>query len=497
MGTATVETNASNKMGHSTSEGLDHLNPAGDARVERPAGLELLLDVPARGRRRQAVEDALRSAIRDGRLPTGTRLPSSRDLALHLGLARGTVAAAYEQLVAEGWLTARSGSGTRVAAGASTPATARRPSSTASPTSHDLRPGRPDTHTFPRAAWSRAMRHVLREAPADTFGAGDPRGRMELRRTLAAYLGRVRGVRVDPSHLIVCSGFTQAVGLLTEVFAQLGVRTVGMEDPAVGDHVSIVASRLDVADLPIDADGVSSSALVASGAQAVVCTPAHQFPLGMSMSPARRAELLAWADEGLGWIVEDDYDGEFRYDRRPIGALQARRPTRVVYAGSTSKSLGPGVRLGWIACPPHLLDPLTEAKRRARGTSPLEQLALARMIEAGDYDRHLRTVRREYRRRRDLFAEAVRSRLPGAHLLGVQAGVQAILELPAGAPDEMTVTRELRAASVELHPLSAYLRSAPVRPRTSLVVGYGAPSASRYAAAIEALVTCLARLHRS
>uniref|UniRef100_UPI003F496546 MocR-like pyridoxine biosynthesis transcription factor PdxR n=1 Tax=Actinomadura sp. CA-154981 TaxID=3240037 RepID=UPI003F496546 len=484
-------------MGHLRSKGLDHLNLTGEGRVEEPAGLELLLDVPPHGRRRRAVEESLRSAVRTGRLLPGTRLPSSRDLALHLGLSRGTVAAAYEQLVAEGWLTARSGSGTRVAADVDTPASARRHRPTPPPAAHDLRPGRPDSHAFPRAAWSRAMRRALREAPADTFEAGDPRGRTELRLTLAAYLGRVRGVRTDPSHLIVCSGFTQAVGLLTEVFAQLGVGTVGMEDPAVGDHVSIVASRLDVADLPVDADGVSHTALAASGAQAVVCTPAHQFPLGMSMSPARRADLLAWADERVGWIVEDDYDGEFRYDRHPIGALQARRPSRVVYAGSTSKSLGPGVRLGWIACPPHLLDPLTEAKRRARGTSPLEQLALARMIEAGDYDRHLRTVRRAYRRRRDLLAEAVRSRLPGARLLGVQAGLQTILELPAGSPDETTVTQALRAASIELHPLGAYLRSAPARRRTSLVVGYGAPSASRYAEAVEALVNCLRRLRPS
>ncbi|WP_141582596.1 PLP-dependent aminotransferase family protein [Actinomadura sp. WMMA1423] len=460
-------------------------------------GPELLLQVPPRGGRRQAVEEALRVAIRGGRLRAGTRLPSSRELASQLGLARGTVAAAYEQLVAEGWLTSRSGSGTRVAAGASSPPAAApvRAAPSAAP-SHDLRPGRTDGGAFPRDAWARAMRHVLREAPADAFGRGDARGRLELRTTLAAYLGRVRGVRVDPSHVLVCSGFTQALGLLTEVFAELGVGRAAMENPAVGNHVRVVASRLDVADIAVDAEGMSCAELAASGAGVAVCTPAHQFPLGMSMAPARRAGLLAWAEENLGWIVEDDYDGEFRYDRKPVGALQARRPSRVVYAGSASKSLGPAVRLGWIACPPALLEPLVEAKRRAQPTSPLEQLALARLIDSGGYDRHLRGVRRAYRRRRDLLAEAVRSRLPRTRVLGIEAGLHAILRLPSGVPDEAAVLAALRSASVDVHALGAYLR-APLdheRRPPSLVVGYGTPPARGYRPAIDALVGRLREL---
>ncbi|RMI38012.1 aminotransferase-like domain-containing protein, partial [Actinomadura harenae] len=354
---------------------------------------------------------------------------------------------------------------------------------------HDLVPGRPDTRAFPRDAWSGAMRHVLREAPADAFGFGDTRGRPELRTTLAAYLGRVRGVRVDPANLLICSGYTQALDLLATAFAGLGVRAVGMETPAIGDHVTIVAAKLPVADIPVDAEGVSLAALEASGAEVAVCTPAHQFPLGTTMSPARRSELLAWADETLGWIVEDDYDGEFRYDRRPVGALQARRPSRTVYVGSTSKTLGPTVRLGWIACPPHLLEPLIEAKRRARGTTPLDQLALARLIDTGGYDRHLRTVRRSYRARRDLLAEAVRTGLPGARVLGVEAGLHAILELPSHAPDETTVVKALRDASIHVHPLGQYERPAPRRDRPpSLIVGYGTPASHAYEAAIRALV---------
>jgi GntR family transcriptional regulator / MocR family aminotransferase len=468
-------------------ERLDHFCSPAPATL--PASLELLLEVPARGARRQAVEESLRAAIRGGRLAAGTRLPSTRDLAAQLGVSRGTVAQAYEQLAAEGWLTARSGSGTRVALGALPPAPPAGDRAVAPLPRHDLRPGHPDAGAFPRDAWGRAVRYALREAPADAFGDGDPRGCGELRATLAAYLGRVRGTRVDPARLVICSGYTQALSLLAEAFAELGITIAGMENPGIGDHAAIVAARLRVADIGVDAGGMSVAELAVSGAQVAVCTPAHQFPLGMSMSPGRRSELLAWAEERPGWIVEDDYDGEFRYDRRPIGALQSRLPARTVYVGSTSKSLGPAVRLGWIACPPRLLEPLTEAKRRARPTSSLEQLTLARLIDSGDYDRHLRAARRGYRQRRDLLAETVRSRLPRARVLGIEAGLHAILELPDGSPDEGAVMAALRAASIGVHPLNAYLRPSPARdyPRPSLVVGYGTPPAHAYQAAIGAL----------
>ncbi|MGV9385136.1 MocR-like pyridoxine biosynthesis transcription factor PdxR [Nonomuraea sp. NPDC003707] len=460
-------------------------------------GPELLLELPGWGSRGRALEEALRSAIRGGRLVAGTRLPSSRDLASQLGLSRGTVTQAYEQLVAEGWLTARQGSGTRVAAGtAEAPARSGRSAGSAEATAsgrYDLRPGRPDAYAFPREAWARAMRHVLREAPTEVFGFGDPRGRIELRTALASYLGRTRGVRVDPANLIVCSGYTQALGLLAEVFTELGVRTAGMEDPAIGDHVRLLAGRLRVAAVPVDAAGLRVDALRDSGAEVAVCTPAHQFPLGVSMAPERRSELLEWADDSLGWIVEDDYDGEFRYDRHPIAALQSRRPSRIVYAGSTSKTIGPAVRLGWIACPPLLLEPLTEAKRRARETRPLEQLALARMIELGDYDRHLRTMRRGYQRRRDTLVAAVRSGLPDVRVRGIDAGLHALLELPS-APSERAVVEAARAASVDVHPLGEYMRGDRDRHPPSLVVGYATPPAHSYPAALDALIRGLRRL---
>ncbi|MFI9508992.1 PLP-dependent aminotransferase family protein [Nocardia sp. NPDC052566] len=464
-----------------------------------PLGPELLLELPARGTRRRALEEAVRTAIRDGRLAGGTRLPSTRDLAHQLGLARGTVTAVYEQLTAEGWLTARQGAGTEVAEGTAV----SRPAlgaglPRAAQAQHDLRPGRPDTQAFPRGAWARAMRSVLREAPADAFGFGDPRGRPELRTTLSAYLSRVRGVRVDPEHLVICSGYTQALGLLAEVFVDMGVSVVGMEDPTIGDHVGLMSTRLQVADIPLDGAGLSVEMLRESGAEAVICTPSHQFPIGTCMTPQRRSELLAWAARRRGWIVEDDYDGEFRYDRQPVAALQSRQPERVIYIGSTSKTIGPGVRIGWIACPPRLVEPLAEAKRRTHDWRSMDQLALAHLIDSGDYDRHLRSMRRIYRRRRDILTVAVRNALPDSRIHGIDAGLHAILELPDPTRlGEQEAIEALRAAAILTHPLGDYLRSTEVHYPPALVIGYGTPSERSYEPAIEALRDVLVTARRS
>ncbi|WNI18886.1 PLP-dependent aminotransferase family protein [Actinacidiphila sp. ITFR-21] len=458
------------------------------------SGLDLWLELPARGSRARAVEEALRTAIREGRLPAGTRLPPTRSLAAELGLSRGTVNQAYAQLAGEGWLTTAPGrAGTRVAEQPRPEAAAPAPAAVVRPEPrHDLAPGRPDVASFPRAEWLRATRQALRDAPAEAFGYGDPRGRPELRTALAGYLGRARGVRVDPAHIVVCSGYTQALGLLTAVLADLGAGCVGMEDPALGDHVAVARRRLTVVDVPVDGEGMRVSALARSAADAVACTPAHQFPVGVSLSPARRAALLSWARERDGWIVEDDYDGEFRYDRRPVGALQAHNPARVVYVGTTSKSLGPGVRIGWIACPPRLLEPLVEAKSLAdRVTSPLDQLALAGLIASGGYDRHLRTMRQRYRRRRDELTAATAVRLPGARVTGIAAGLHAILELPPGTPPEEEVMAALTAASVRVHPLSAYRRAQVPAAAPRLVVGYATPAAHAYSSALDALFTVL------
>ncbi|MBD0712052.1 hypothetical protein BU197_28020 [Streptomyces sp. CBMA291] len=471
-----------------------------DQSMRAAHGLDLLVDIGPpgrRGSRRQAVEDALRAAVQQGRLPPGTRLPASRELAADLGLARGTVSQAYEQLIAEGWLTARTRAGTRVAGAAAPTGPSGDPYGQAAvrppAARHDLGPGRPDLSAFPRQEWARALRRAVLEAPVEALGYGDPRGRPELRSALAGYLGRVRGVRVDPAHLVICSGFTQAFHLLTRVLAGTGAARIGMENPAMPEHVEIARTAgLTVLDLPVDQDGPLVAPAETGGAHVVLCTPAHQFPLGVSMSPERRARLLAWADAQDGWIVEDDYDGEFRYDRRPVAALQARRPDRVAYVGSTSKSLGPSVRLGWIACPPRLLEPLVEAKRLAdRQTPTLEQLALADLLTTGAFDRYLRARRRSYRQRRDTLVAAVAERLPEARVTGIAAGLHVLLEPPPHRTDQRKTAAALRRHGIALTTLDRYLRGEERPDPAPLVVGYATPAAHAYPAAVDALLTAL------
>nr|WP_240974033.1 PLP-dependent aminotransferase family protein [Nonomuraea sp. FMUSA5-5] len=445
--------------------------------------LDLHLELPARGGRRRALEEALRRAVREGRLPHGTRLPSSRALAAELRLSRGTVSAAYDQLVAEGYLTTRPGSGTEIApTHPPTHPPALPPSVVAEPEAapvHDLRPGQPDLSAFPARAWMRATRHVLDTAPAAVLGPCDPRGRIELRTALAAYLARTRGVLTTPDLIVVTTGFVQAINLL----AQVVEGPFAMEDPGHDFYRDVVrrAGR-EVVPLPVDELGARTGTLTSDVAAAVV-TPAHQYPMGVPLHPSRRLALREWG----GLVVEDDYDGEFRYDRQPVGAFQGTAPERVVYCGTTSESLGPGLRLGWMAVPPALIGPLTEAKRYADAhTEVLGQLVLARLIETHAYDRHIRAARLRYRRRLELL----RARLPHACLPGVAAGLRALLLLPPGGPPEAEVLAACERAGIALRPASPLWHG---EGRDGLLIGYAAPSERAYPRALEALAGTLAR----
>ena len=353
---------------------------------------DLHVEPAPRGQRRAGLERAIRSAIRDGRLVAGDRLPSTRALAADLGLARGTVAEAYAQLTAEGFLTARPGAPTRVAFGIAV--TPPQPEIVSPAIPHfDLQPGTPDVSAFPRAAYLRALRRALAAAPDSALGYHDLRGRPELRAALAAYLGRARGVLADPDRIVVCAGFNEALGLLAEVLAG----SLAMEDPCLHHHRAIVrAAGRRIVPMAVDEQGAQPVE-----ADAALLTPAHQFPLGATLAPARRAAFVAWARERETVVIEDDYDGEFRYDRQPAGALQGLDPEHVVYAGTASKTLAPGLRLAWLVLPRALVEPVLEAKARAGGTAVLEQLALAELIGSGAYDRHVRRMRTRYRRRRD------------------------------------------------------------------------------------------------
>ncbi|MFD6135592.1 PLP-dependent aminotransferase family protein [Isoptericola sp. NPDC060257] len=454
--------------------------------------LHLALGTPRPGR---GLEDALRDAVTSGRLAPRTRLPSTRALAADLGVARGTVAAVYAQLAAEGWLDSRVGAGTWVAAPVgATPAVAPPPA--AEPDLLDLRAGIPDASGFPRAAWAASARRAATEAATAHLGYGDPLGDAELRHALAAYLARVRGVRTEPGAVVVTHGFGELLALVCRALAARGARRVAVERYGHAAHREVVAAAgLDVVPVAVDGDGLDVAALAElSGIDAVLVTAAHQFPTGVALAPDRRRSLVAWAARTGAIVVEDDYDGEFRYDRRAVGAVQALAPDHVVYAGTASKALAPGVGLAWGAVPPALVADLAH-QRRLSGVRPdrLAQLTLARFLDDHGYDRTVRSRRAVYRARRRRLQEVVDARLPGCRLVGMDAGLHGLLELPAGVPERAVVraaaTRGLRLAG--LAELDATGGGPDDDGPQHVAVGFGAPPGHRYEAALDALVAAV------
>ena len=420
------------------------------------------------------LEGALRDAIRTGRLGSDERLPSSRALARELGVSRGLVQECYAQLHAEGFLTTRTGSGTRVSAGAQqAPAPVTVARAPVRGPAIDFRPGQPDLASFPRQDWMWAMREVSRTAPADALGYGDPRGDRVLREVLAGYLRRVRGAVTDPERIIVCAGFAQGSNLVLWTLARRGARRVAFEDP--GD-IDPAHSRhlwgLDGVPVRVDEHGVDVSALAQTGAGAVVLTPAHQSPTGVVLAPDRRQALARWAQAEQATILEDDYDAEFRYDREPVGALQGLAPAHVALLGTVSKSLAPAIRLGWIVCPPALVEDIAEAKELDdRGSPGLDQLALATLIRSGRYDRHLRAMRARYAGKRAALIDALATHAPEVELRGLAAGFHAVARLPEGS-DEHAIADAARLRGVGLYPMSDLRWSSEARP-PELVIGFG------------------------
>jgi GntR family transcriptional regulator/MocR family aminotransferase len=428
------------------------------------------------GRRsRAAVEQALREAVRREQLMAGTRLPSSRQLAADLGLARNTVADAYGQLIAEGWLTSRHGAGTWVAQRAPTGAAVEpRAPVRISQLEHDLIPGVPDLSLFPRSAWLAAARKALAAAPNDLFGYGDPRGIEPLRVALAEYVGRVRGVVTTADRIIVCAGFSHGLDAICSVLRDRGGQTVTTEAYGHGLHRDIISARgLTVNTTEVDAGGADITTL----GDAALLTPAHQFPIGVSLQPARRRRAL----DGGTLVIEDDYDGEFRYTRAAVGAMQALAPEQVVYAGTASKSLAPGLRLGWLALPGRLVDDVVEALRvGGRVPGVVEQLTLAEFITSGSYDRHVRRARLAYRDRRDQLVALTKE--CGLPVTGIAAGLHALLEVP----DEEHTIRRAAKHGLRLNGLRDY--TAPGRQgRQAIVVGYARPPRHQLAAAFDRL----------
>lgn len=437
---------------------------------------DLLLDIDrdGGGPLRSQLERQIRDAIRTQRLRVGERLPSTRALARTLGLSRGLVQDCYAQLQAEGYLVARPGAATQVAAGAGVPAAPTPPPAAPPQLLADFRWGVPDLSAFPLSDWMWATRDAARTLPTAALDYGDPRGSAALREVLAGYLRRVRAAAADPERIVICSGYAQGLGLALRALARTGVHTAAYEDPGSPARLSSTMSwaGLSAVPVPVDAHGIDVRALAATGARAVVVTPAHQWPTGVVMSPERRLALIEWARHRDAVIIEDDYDAEFRYDREPVGALQGLAPDRVISMGTVSKSLAPALRLGWMLCPPALAEHITTHKQLTdRGSPTLDQLALARMIESGRFDRHLRRMRTAYAARRTALVTALAAHAPEARVTGLAAGFHAVVHL-GGSADEQTVIATARARSVGLYGMRA-CRTAPAAQETQLVLGFG------------------------
>ena len=439
--------------------------------------LPLRLDRSSGPSLRAQLETGLREVIRGGRLQGGERLPSSRELARELGVSRGLVQECYSQLISEGYLTSQGGSATRVALGAHpVPARTGARLPPPRPLIADFRAGVPDLASFPRSDWAWATREVCRTVATADLDYGDPRGSAVLRQVLAGYLRRVRAAEADPERIVVCTGFAQGLNLVLGALTRSGVRCCAFEDPgytgAEARDAVRAAPGLRAVHVPVDDSGVDVMALEAGGARAVVVTPAHQSPTGVVLTARRRHALVDWARRNDAFIVEDDYDSEFRYDREPVGVLQGLAPERVFTIGTASKALAPAVRLGWVLAPPSLCDAVAEEKEISdRGTSTLDQLALAALLESGRYDRHLRRMRTLYAGRRTVLVDALARHAPGLRLTGLAAGFHAVAHLPASA-DEQALVAAARERSVGLYAMGGH-RSNPSPAPPQLVLGFG------------------------
>jgi len=437
---------------------------------------------------RACLERTLRDAIREGSLRPGVELPASRRLADQLGVSRGVTSDAYAELEAQGYLqvTPRRppvvadvlGARPAVAVGDVTRVDIQ--------PRFDMTPTTPDVSLFPRRAWASALANAVREAPDPALDYGDPMGSGRLREKLADELGRTRGLICDPAQIIVVQGASQGVDLALRVLRDTGASRIAVEDPSLDRQRDQIAGLgLELSAVPVDRDGLIVDELDAA---AVIVSPAHQFPTGAVLSGGRRRELIAWSRETGGLVIEDDYDAEFRYDREPVRALQGLHPDGVLYLGTTSKTLAPALRLGWLVVPAPLVEQFAGVKLLLDDFSPtLEQLAFAGMLERGHYQRHIRRARTVYRARRDALVAALAAHAPGLRVGGIAAGLSVALYLPAES-DDREIERAASDAGIRVQALSRY--AIEDRGDRGLVIGYG----RMHETAIEPAIAALSRV---
>jgi GntR family transcriptional regulator / MocR family aminotransferase len=447
---------------------VSQTNVAGD--------LLLQLGRPGDGPLHERVKRALRAAIREGRVEVGTALPPSRQLAADLGCSRWAVTEAYSQLIAEGYLEAQTGSATRVRWSNDQDAGSRHLAPRQAPAARfDLAPGLPDLRAFPRRRWAEAVRAQVATAAFTEFGYPPAGGHLRLRQLLVEYLGRSRGVSATPQDVTLCTSVTDGVRRVCHALRADGITAVGCEEPGWTRLRQVIrAAGLETVPIRMDGAGLRVDDLAGpghTGLRAVLTSPAHQFPLGTVLAPERRAALLRWARQVDGVVLEDDYDAEFRYDRRPVATLQGMDPSRVILFKSLSKILSPALGIGWIVAPPRWLRYLHQADQTAAQPPTLDQLAFATLLESGAYDRHLRACRKRYRDRRDAVVRLLAEQLPGAPVSGIAAGLHLILRLPAHV-DTAAVVTAAAARSLRVADLAVY-HATEDHADHGLVLGYG------------------------
>jgi GntR family transcriptional regulator / MocR family aminotransferase len=462
-------------------EGLRNNGPMDRASSRLPdaTSWEVLADPRAgTGPMRVQLADQLRARIQRGELTAGTRLPSTRMLARTLAVSRGVCLDAYAQLRAEGWIAIEQ---TRRPVVRALPGAARTTAAESSEPSwrYDLAPEHPDLLHFPRAAWAAAQRRAITSATVGELGYGDPRGPRRARVTLVAHLARTRGALIDPDAVAFTNGFTQALHLLCKALATRGARAIAVEDPSPPYiRQTIARAGLTTRPVPVDPAGVDISRLQTLEVAAVLVTPARQYPSASRLSAERRAHLAQWAASTGVLLIEDDHDGDLLDRRSSGGVLQALAPDSVALIGSTAKALAPALRLGWTSLPPAIHAAVLEERWYAdSGVAAVDALALASFIESGEFGRHLRTMRTEYRRRHRALAAHLDAVHPQARIAGLEEGLHVTIELPSRF-DDAQIAETLRRKRIDLRALSTFRDQHPGPPGLVISVAQITPDSA-------------------
>jgi GntR family transcriptional regulator/MocR family aminotransferase len=447
------------------------------------------------------IYEHLRTQILAGALSSGSRMVSTRHLASELGVSRNIVLNVFDQLLAEGYIEARTGAGTFVATGASfrtrpLPELRNIPSVGFRPLGAgliDFRSGLPDLARFPVRTWERLSREVWAALTPSDLSYGQPEGRPELRKEIAGYIAAYRGVRCHPDQILVTGGTTQAVGIISRLLMGGRARTCILEDPVTSDIQSITSGfGARILGVPVDGQGLRVDSLPSGARPAFVyVTPSHQFPLGVTMPIQRRARLLEYVRSRGAYVLEDDYDSEFRYDSPPISSIQGLDPQRVIYVGTFSKTLCPALRIGYIVFPPELVRRGREVKWFTDlHNSSVEQLILARFLAEGHFVRHVHIMKKAHRALRQVLVKALETRFGSeAEVLGSAAGLHLCAQF-RGTRFTPALLARIQEAGVKVYPVEEHAIHKG-RWSDTLILGYGILTAARIKEGVGILKSCI------